>query len=231
MARVRIRYSSPLISTHGRRLPVTRTRPWAARGSVGNSGHRHRAGVGDLAGSRQAERVDLHADVGDLHAHAMGVVDLLHQSAELEYAADATAMAPRQDLTWQQLHVHGTWNGPLATAAAAGELTVLGLDLPDGVHISALTASLEGACRGFACPAGGLRAPPHRECRRTWWRASRCWSRGRSSWVGAARPFELRVSHSAFMASAKGRAAGTPSPSPTSISAMSRHCCRRCQEG
>ena len=40
--------------------------------------------AGDLAGLRQAEHINLHADVGDLHAHATGQVDLTHQTADLE---------------------------------------------------------------------------------------------------------------------------------------------------
>src|ERR1700727_315492 len=51
--------------------------------------------AGTLSGPRQAEHVNLHADLGDLHAAAAGTVDLAHRAADLEYSADATAMAPR----------------------------------------------------------------------------------------------------------------------------------------
>ena len=72
----------------------------------------------------------------------------------LEYAADATAMAPRPDLSWQQLHVKGNWQGTLATAVAAGEVQAQGLQLPGNIRIQdASNASL-------AAHGGDLNARP-----------------------------------------------------------------------
>ena len=164
---------------------------------------------GDLAGPRQAEQVNLHVDLGDLHAHATGVLDLLHASAQLEYAADATAMAPRPDLTWQQLHVRGNWQGTLATAVAGGEVQAQGLQLPGNVQIRTLDASLQaragdltahGRIEGATAPGvpSGLFA------------TAPLLAEGSIQLAQATRPFELRVSHPSLNLHAKGQAAGKP---------------------
>jgi translocation and assembly module TamB len=98
---------------------------------------------GTLNGLRQSEHIDLQAQLGGLHATATGTVDLVQRSADLQYAADASAMAPRPDLSWQRLHLRGDWHGPLASVAANGELQVAALRVPGGVQIGALNASLE----------------------------------------------------------------------------------------
>jgi translocation and assembly module TamB len=162
---------------------------------------------GELTGPRQAERVNLHADVGDLHGHATGVVDLLHNSADLEYAADATAMAPRADLSWQQLQIRGNWHGTLATAVAAGDVQVRALVLPDGVRIGALTASLAAhggdvsahaqiaGATAPGVPVGLLGSAP-------------LIADASIRFAVPSRPFDLRVSDPAFALHAKGHAAG-----------------------
>ncbi len=164
---------------------------------------------GDLAGLRQAERINLQADLGDLHAHATGVVDLVHFSANLEYAADATAMAPRPDLSWQQLHVRGNWQGPLTTATASGEVQAQALQLPGHVSLAALNASLaaragdlgvrariEGAVAP-GVPAGLFAGAP-------------VVVEGSVQFGKPTRPFQLRASHPSLSLFAKGEAAGTP---------------------
>ncbi|HTC52001.1 MAG TPA: translocation/assembly module TamB domain-containing protein [Steroidobacteraceae bacterium] len=163
---------------------------------------------GDLAGPRQAEHINVQADLGDLHAHATGVVDLVHASANLEYAADATAMTPRADLTWQQLHVRGNWQGPLATATAAAQVQAQGLQLPGAVRIAALNASL-------ASRAGNLNARARLEGASApgvpsgLFAAAPLVAEGSIQLAQPTRPFELRVSHPSLNLQAKGRAAGT----------------------
>jgi translocation and assembly module TamB len=163
--------------------------------------------AGDLGGPRQAEHINLHADLGDLHAHASGVVDLVHASANLEYAGDATAMAPRPDLSWQQLHVRGTWQGGLTTAMASGDVQAQGLQLPANIRIAALSASLtahggdltaHGRIEGATAPGvpSGLFA------------AAPLVAVGSIQLAAAGRPFELRVSHPSLNLHAKGQAAG-----------------------
>jgi translocation and assembly module TamB len=163
--------------------------------------------AGDLAGLRQAEHVTLQATLGDLHATASGLVDLTHRSADLTYAADAPAMAPRDNLSWQHLHVRGTWHGSLATATAAGEVQALALVLPNGVQVGSLDASLEahsgdlGARARIAgatvpgMPVGLLGNAP-------------LTVDGSIRLEMASRPFELNVSHPKFTLHAKGQSAG-----------------------
>jgi translocation and assembly module TamB len=163
---------------------------------------------GDLTGPRHAEHINLHADLGDLHAHATGVVDLVHASAGLEYAADATAMTPRPDLSWQQLHVRGNWQGALATAVAAGQVQALVLQLPGNVRIAALNASLtaHGGDLTARAQIDGATAPGVPS---GWFAAAPLVAVGSIQLAQASRPFELRVSHPSLNLYAKGQAAGT----------------------
>ncbi len=163
--------------------------------------------AGELTGPRNAEHVKLQADLGDLHASATGAVDLIHRSADLEYSAEAGAMAPRADLSWQQLHVRGSWHGALSSAAAAGDVKLLALVLPDGIRIGALDASLEAHAGDLSAharlvdasapgmSAGLLSGAP-------------LLVEGSIRLEEAARPFQLQVSHPDFELRAKGQAAG-----------------------
>ena len=165
---------------------------------------------GNLAGARQSEHVDLQAQLGAAHATATGLVDLVHRSADLEYAADAPAMAPRPDLSWQRLHVRGNWHGTLADVTASAEVQALAVVLPQGVRIGLLNGSLQarggslstrarienGAAPGL--PPGILAGAPLSV-------------EGAIRFQVPARPFELRLSHPTFNLRAKGQAAGPPS--------------------
>ncbi len=162
---------------------------------------------GDLSGPRQAEHVNLHVDLGDLHGHATGVVDLVHASAGLEYAADASAMAPRPDLSWQQLHVRGNWQGTLATAVASGQVEALALQLPGNVRIAALTASL-GARGGDLSVRGRIEGATAPGVPSGLFAAAPLVAEGSIQLAQARRPFELRVSHPNLNLHATGQAAG-----------------------
>jgi translocation and assembly module TamB len=166
--------------------------------------------AGNLAGPRQSEHVDLQAQLGPLHATATGSVDLVHRSANLEYAADAPAMAPRANLSWQRVHVRGDWHGTLADVTASGEVQALALVLPQGVRIGALTASLEARGGSLSAraqiqdtaapglPPGLLAGAP-------------LIVDGAIRFQVPDRPFELHVSHPGFDLRAKGQVAGPPS--------------------
>jgi translocation and assembly module TamB len=165
---------------------------------------------GNLAGPRQSEHVAVQAQLGNLHATATGAVDLVHRSADVDYAADAPAMAPRTDLSWQRLHARGNWHGTLATVSASGEVQVLALVLPQGVRIGALDASLEARGGNLSVrariedtaapglPPGLLAGAPLR-------------MDGSIRFQLPSRPFELQVSHPTFNLRAKGQMAGPPS--------------------
>jgi translocation and assembly module TamB len=165
---------------------------------------------GNLGGPRQAEHIDLTAQLGELHATATGTVDLTHQSAEVNYAADAPAMAPRPDLSWQKVHVRGDWHGPLASVTASGELQALALVLPQGIRIGGLNATLEARggslstrarIEGTAAPGlppGFLTGAPLSV-------------EASIRFEEPTRPFELHASHPTFNLRARGQMAGPPS--------------------
>ena len=162
---------------------------------------------GELAGPRQSEHLVLHADLGDLHASATGAVDLVHRAADLTYSGEATAMAPRPDLSWQQLHVQGSWHGPLASANAAGDVKLLALVLPNGIRIGALDASLQAqggnlSARGRLLDATAPGVPPGLLA------GAPLAVEGSIQLQQPSRPFLLHVSHPSFELRAKGQAAG-----------------------
>jgi translocation and assembly module TamB len=80
---------------------------------------------------------------GDLVGSAEGHVDLMGEQADLDVAASAPAMAPRDDLSWQAVslegHVHGPWTGP----RAQGKLAIAGLAAA-GVLVRDLNATVGG---------------------------------------------------------------------------------------
>ncbi|HTY94072.1 MAG TPA: hypothetical protein VMC02_09300, partial [Steroidobacteraceae bacterium] len=163
--------------------------------------------AGDLGGLRQAERLAVHADVGALHADVTGAVDLRQGSADLDYAADAGAMAPRADLSWRRLHLRGTWRGTPATALATGELQVLDLAAPHALRIASLDAALQahggdlrvqGKVSGLAAPGlptGLFEVAPLDLA-------------GGIDFASPSRPFSLHASHPVFTVRATGQAAG-----------------------
>lgn len=165
---------------------------------------------GSLSGPRQAEHIALQAQLGDLHATATGAVDLVRHAADLEYAADAPAMAPRPDLSWAKLHVRGDWHGALANVTANGEVQTLALVLPQNIRIGVLEASLEARggslsararAEGIAAPgvpAGLLDGPP-------------LTAQGSVRFELGTRPFDLQVTHPDFTLQARGQMAGPPS--------------------
>ncbi|HEY1899804.1 MAG TPA: translocation/assembly module TamB domain-containing protein [Steroidobacteraceae bacterium] len=162
---------------------------------------------GTLNGLRRSEHIDLQARVGGLHATATGTVDLVQRSADLEYAADASAMAPRPDLSWQRLHLRGNWHGPLATVAASGELQVAALVVPGGVRIGALNASLEArggnlSARATVENSTAPGVPPDLLA------GAPLTVNGSIKLQVPTRPFELQLSHPAMTLRAKGQLAG-----------------------
>jgi translocation and assembly module TamB len=95
-----------------------------------------------VQGPRNAERVDVVLDAGQLHADVHGSVDLTHESAELQYSLKAAAMAPRPDVVWTDVALTGNWHGTLTAPTAEGRLEVHGLRIPGSTQISHLDAEL-----------------------------------------------------------------------------------------
>ena len=114
-----------------------------------------------LEGPRAAEVVALDITAGALTAHAAGTVDLVHSSADLVYALNAPALAPRPEVQWGALTLQGSWHGSLTQPTAAGHLQVDALRLADSTRLAKLTADLT-ASQGRAAVQGeidGLEIP------------------------------------------------------------------------
>ena len=96
-----------------------------------------------LAGPRNAEQLSLAMKVGALTGKGKGTIDLQGQTADLDLAIAAPAMAPRPDVHWQSasldLHVHGPFSGP----DAAGKLVIADL-AASGASLGRLAADLQG---------------------------------------------------------------------------------------
>ncbi|HUY83721.1 MAG TPA: translocation/assembly module TamB domain-containing protein, partial [Steroidobacteraceae bacterium] len=88
-------------------------------------------------------------------ARAHGTADLTARSADLAFAVDASAMAPRPDLAWRRIAATGRWHGGLKDATATGTLEVEDLRLGRAATIGALRATLAGA-RGRLTLRGSL---------------------------------------------------------------------------
>src|SRR5260221_7912759 len=95
-----------------------------------------------VQGPRNAERVDVVLDAGQLHADVHGSVDLTHQSAEVEYSLKSAAMAPRPDVAWAEVALTGNWHGTLTAPTADGRLEVHGLKILGATQIPRLNAEL-----------------------------------------------------------------------------------------
>ncbi len=103
-----------------------------------------------IAGPRGAERTDVTLAAGALHADAHGTVDLVGHSASLDVDANAPAMAPRPDLSWDsvtlQAHLHGAFTTPDVSAHAelhgvhGGGASIAALTLDAGGNRGAVDA-------------------------------------------------------------------------------------------
>ena len=65
-----------------------------------------------LDGPRDAVGTKLSVDAGPLRARADGTLDLVHQAADLTVSANAPAMNPRPDLSWQSVALNARVKAP-----------------------------------------------------------------------------------------------------------------------
>jgi translocation and assembly module TamB len=112
----------------------------------------------NLSGPRSAERFDLAIDAGALRARAQGSIDMAHLSAELDFALDSPALAPRPDIAWQRASVHGRWHGSLQSPNADAHIEADELTLP-GAAAAAVNADFRANAGAAVLHAavGGLR--------------------------------------------------------------------------
>jgi len=114
-----------------------------------------------LSGPRTAERVRLSLDAGAVRGRVEGVINLIQQSADLDYTLQAPAMAPRADLAWQHLALQGRWHGSFAAPTADGRLQVQQLRLDRSMQLASLSANLkaEGGALTMHATLEGLTIP------------------------------------------------------------------------
>jgi translocation and assembly module TamB len=102
-----------------------------------------------LSGPRSAEKVELTLDAGPLRGRAQGTINLVQNSADLDYSLTAPTMTPYPGLTWQNIDLQGRFHGPFTTPAADGHLLVKQLQAPGGTRLEALDAHLTAVSTGL----------------------------------------------------------------------------------
>ena len=87
-------------------------------------------GLGELSllarlnGPRNAEKIDLTLDAGPLRGRALGTINLVQNSADLDYSLKSPRMEPYPGLTWDTIDLSGRFHGPFTTPTADGRLLV-----------------------------------------------------------------------------------------------------------
>lgn len=94
-------------------------------------------------GPRDALATQIGINAGSLTASASGTVDLVHQAADLAVKAQAPAMAPASDVSWQSVLVDAHVNGPFSKPDAKGTIKIDALKA-GGAQVGALAADISG---------------------------------------------------------------------------------------
>ena len=164
----------------------------------------------NLSGQRSAEHVEVSAHAGQLQAHAAGSIDLNRESADVSYSLDASAMAPRPDLSWQRIALQGRWQGTLSAPHASGHLEVVSLQGSGGLGLAMLNADLnaDGGDLALHATAEGLVLPgPQPRLLAD----SPVRIDAMANLKDAARPLEVSADHKLFFLQARANTAGAPS--------------------
>jgi translocation and assembly module TamB len=115
----------------------------------------------NLSGPRAAERLELAVAAGGFHGKAQGNFNLDDLSADVDFAVDSTALAPRADLGWDRASANGRWHGSLKSPHADAHVEADQVRLPGGTLLAALKADLTADSGAAALHAlvGGLQLP------------------------------------------------------------------------
>ncbi len=113
-----------------------------------------------LNGPRRAAATEVELSAGELSAGAHGTVNLVDNAADLDVSANAPAMQPRPDLSWQSIALQAHVRGPFAKPEATGTLRVERLAAA-GASLRLLSADLDGNLGrvGLRATAEGGRIP------------------------------------------------------------------------
>jgi translocation and assembly module TamB len=114
-----------------------------------------------LSGPRASERLELSIEAGTFQGTAHGTLNLGDLSADLDFAFDSPALAPRPDLAWERASVRGRWHGSVKAPRADGHIEIDRLRLPGGTQLAALSGDLTADAGKAALHAviRGLRIP------------------------------------------------------------------------
>jgi translocation and assembly module TamB len=115
----------------------------------------------NLSGPRAAERLELSVAAGGFHGTAQGNFNLDELSADLDFAIDSTALAPRADLGWEHASASGRWHGSFKSPRADAHVEAAQVRLPGGTELANLKADLTADSGAAALHAlvGGLQLP------------------------------------------------------------------------
>jgi len=96
-----------------------------------------------LDGPRNAVAASVTASAGPLHARLNGTLDLVHDAADLDLTETAPAMAPRPDISWQDVNVAAHIHGPFDRPELSGHVQIDTLKA-EGTGATRITADVSG---------------------------------------------------------------------------------------
>ena len=113
-----------------------------------------------LDGPWNAAAVQLRLAGGELRATVDGTLDLHSQSADLAVTANAPAMTPRADISWQSVAIDARLKGTVAAPVGSGTVRIGGLSAAGaGVDGVALDLSADRGAADLRAVLTGLRLP------------------------------------------------------------------------
>ncbi len=95
------------------------------------------------SGTRAANHLSLALSAGPLRADARGAIALATRSADLEFTATAPAMAPREDIGWQNLSASGQYHGSFDAPVIRAHLALAGASIA-GIGARRMEAEISG---------------------------------------------------------------------------------------
>jgi translocation and assembly module TamB len=115
----------------------------------------------DFDGPRAAENLQLSLQAGGFAGHAQGSLNLVAETADLDFDLQSTGVQPRADLQWSRAAARGHWSGGIRAPQATAHLNIAGLQVPGGVRASNLNAELtaENGSASLRGKVEGLRIP------------------------------------------------------------------------
>jgi len=163
-----------------------------------------------LSGPRTAAEIELTVDAGPLRGRALGTIDLVHSSADLDYSLNAPRMTPYPGLTWQSVDLKGRFHGPFTQPKADGHLLIKELQAPGGTQLSVLDADLtaNAGLMTLHADVDGLLIPGPQP---TLFQDSRLQLNAAVQLDDAKRPVEIRATHRLFTLKANALTAGEQS--------------------